>query len=391
MKTISTLLLASVLIIPLSSNAEILALANYESKPNDSLKDLKMPFGTQGRREGIAIFDVDPESDNYGNILMDIPLPPDLVAHHVFYNRDATKLYLTALGKAELRVIDLTANPYRIKVIDIPDCQVGEDVVFSADNKTWYQTCMGSNVVVVGDAVNDTYTHTVETPVPYPHGIAIHEGIDRMLLSSTVRASDLLDPGEEIAVFEASTNKFLSRIKVSNKESPSGEAPVEILFVPQSVPPLAYITNMYGGTLWTATWNEGKRDFDVAQVFDFASEEVGVPLEIYFTADGSEMHVTTANPGRMHFFELGDHPGEPKLVKTLEAGEGAHHVAYTKDGRYAYVQNSFINLPGMSEGSITVVDLKSKTVIDTIGTFIDNGWNPNCIVLLPEWNDPMGH
>jgi DNA-binding beta-propeller fold protein YncE len=391
MKTISTLLLASVLIIPLSSNAEILALANYESKPNDSLKDLKMPFGTQGRREGIAIFDVDPESDNYGNILMDIPLPPDLVAHHVFYNRDATKLYLTALGKAELRVIDLTANPYRIKVIDIPDCQAGEDVVFSADNKTWYQTCMGSNVVVVGDAVNDTYTHTVETPVPYPHGIAIHEGIDRMLLSSTVRASDLLDPGEEIAVFEASTNKFLSRIKVSNKESPSGEAPVEILFVPQSVPPLAYITNMYGGTLWTATWNEGKRDFDVAQVFDFESEEVGVPLEIYFTADGSEMHVTTANPGRMHFFELGDHPGEPKLVKTLEAGEGAHHVAYTKDGRYAYVQNSFINLPGMSEGSITVVDLKSKTVIDTIGTFIDNGWNPNCMVLLPEWNDPMGH
>jgi DNA-binding beta-propeller fold protein YncE len=377
--------------IPLSSNAEILALANYESKPNESLKDLKMPFGTQGRKEGIAIFDVDPESENYGNILMDIPLPPDLVAHHVFYNRDATKLYLTALGKPELRVIDLTANPYRIKVIDIPDCQVGEDVVFSADNKTWYQTCMGSNVVVVGDAVNDTYTHTVETPVPYPHGIAIHEGIDRMLLSSTVRASDLLDPGEEIAVFEASTNKFLSRIKVSNKESPSGEAPVEIVFVPQSDPPMAYITNMYGGTLWTATWNEGEKDFDVAQVFDFASEEVGVPLEIYFTADGSEMHVTTANPGRMHFFELGDHPGQPKLVKTLEAGEGAHHVAYTKDGRYAYVQNSFINLPGMSEGSITVVDLKSKTVIDTIGTFIDNGWNPNCIVLLPEWNDPMGH
>ena len=391
MKTISTLLLASVLMIPLSSNAEILALANYETKPNDSLKDLKMPFGTQGRKEGIAIFDVDPESANYGNILMDIPLPPDLVAHHVFYNRDATKLYLTALGKPELRVIDLTVNPYRIKVIDVPDCQVGEDVVFSADNKKWYMTCMGSNVVVAGDAVNDTYTHTIETPVPYPHGIAIHEGIDRMLLTGTVRASDLADPGEEIAVFEASTNKFLSRIKVSDKESPSGEAPVEILFVPQSDPPMAYITNMFGGTLWTATWNEGNKDFDVAQVYDFAAEEVGVPLEIYFTADGREMHVTTANPGRMHFFELGDHPGQPTLIKTIKAGEGAHHVAYTKDGRYAYVQNSFINLPGMSEGSITVVDLKSKTVIDTITTFIDNGWNPNCIVLLPEWNDPMGH
>ncbi len=391
MKRITVLLLAGVLLIPLSSNAEILALANYETKPNESLKDLKMPFGTQGRKEGIAVFDVDPESDNYGNILMDSPLPPDLIAHHVFYNRDATKLYLTALGKPELRVIDMTANPYRIKVIDVPGCQVGEDVVFSEDNKTWYQTCMGSNMVVVGDAVNDTYTHTIETPVPYPHGIAIHEGIDRMLLSSTVRASDLLDPGEEIAVFKASTGKFLSRIKVSDKASPSGEAPVEILFVPQSDPPVAYITNMYGATLWTATWNKRKRDFDVAKAFDFAAENVGIPLEIYFTPDGHEMHVTTANPGRMHFFELGNQPGTPKLIKTLEAGEGAHHVAYTKDGRYAYVQNSFLNLPGMSAGSITVVDLKSKTVIDTIETFVDNGLNPNCMVLLPEWNDPMGH
>ena len=48
------------------------------------------------------------------------------------------------------------------------------------------------------------------------------------------------------------------------------------------------------------------------------------------------------------------------LTKTLEAGEGAHHVAYAKDGRYAYVQNSFINLPGMSEGSITVIDGRRK-------------------------------
>ena len=391
MKKIASLILASFLLVPLISNAEILALLNYESKPNESLKELKMPFGTQGRKEGIAVIDVDPESDNYGNILMDIPLPPDLVAHHVFYNKDATKLYLTALGKPELRVIDLTQNPYRIKVIDVPDCQVGEDVIFSEDNSTWYESCMGSDAVVVGNAVDDTYTHTIKTPVPYPHGIAIHEGIDRMLLSSTVRASDLADPGEEIAVFKASTGEFINRIKVSNKESPSGEAPVEVLFVPESDPPVAYITNMYGGSLWTATWNADEEDFDVAEAYDFATEEVGIPLEIYFNADGSEMHVTTANPGRIHFFDIGENPAKAKHTKTLEAGEGAHHVAYTKDGKYAYVQNSFINLPGMSEGSITVIDLQKKEVIDTIETFVDNGLNPNCIVLLPEWNDAMGH
>ena len=391
MKTICSLLFSCIVLFPLAGGAEILAMLNYESKPNDSLKDLKMPFGTQGRKEGIAIIDVDPESENYGQILMDIPLPSDLVAHHTFYNRDATKIYLTALGKPELRVIDMTRHPYRIKVIDVPDCLFGEDVVFSADNKTWYETCMGSNTVVMGDAVNDTYTRTIKLPVPYPHGIAVHEGIDRMLVTSTVRASDLGDAGEVIGVLEASTGKALASHKVSDKVSPSGEAPVEILFVPGSNPPVAYITNMYGGTLWTATWNPKRKNFDVAKAFDFGPENVGVPLEIYFSADGKHMYITTAKPGRFHIFELGEDPTKATLVKTLKAGEGAHHVGFTKDGRYAYVQNSFINLPGMSEGSITVVDFKAKKVLDRIDTFIENGFNPNCIVLLPEWNDPMGH
>jgi hypothetical protein len=66
-------------------------------------------------------------------------------------------------------------------------------------------------------------------------------------------------------------------------------------------------------------------------------------------------------------------------------------VAYTKDGRYAFVQNSFINLPGMRDGSISVVDLASKEVIGSWDTLKNAGFNPNSIVLLGEWNDLMGH
>jgi len=391
MKMIVLTLTIFALMTPLNSQAEILAMSNYESKPDDSLKDLKMPFGTQSRREGVAVFDVDPESETYGDILIDIPLPADLVAHHVFWNRDHTKIYLTALGKPELRVIDMTQNPYRVKVIDVPDCQVGEDVIFSEDNTTWYETCMGSNAVVMGDAVNDTYTRTIESSVKYPHGIAIHEGIDRMLLTSTVRASDLQDPGEVIGVHEASTGKPLSTIKVSDKPSPSGEAPVEIVWVPNTDPPVAWITNMYGGTLWTLSWNPKKGDFDANKGFDFADHGAGVPLEIYFNATGAEMYVTTSNPGKLHFFNLSPDRRSVELTKTLDTAGGAHHVAFTNDGRYAYVQNSFINLPGMNDGSISVVDLETREVTDTINTFKDKGLNPNCIVLLSDWNDPMGH
>ncbi len=393
MKRILVLLagMASAVVVAHSvAHAEILAMLNYETKPEDALRAMKLPVGPQARREGIAIIDVDPRSPNYGKFLIDMPLPPDLVAHHIFYNKDASKAYLTALGQPLLHVIDMKQSPYRIKKVDVPDCQVGEDVVFSGDNKRWYLTCMGSNKVIVGDAVNDKPTKTISVP-KYPHGIAIHDGIDRVLVTSTVRHTDLGDAGETITAIEASTGKVLSTHKVSNKPSPAGEAPVEILFVPKSNPPVAYITNMYGGGLWTATWNAKKKDFDLAEAFDFGPQKVGVPLELYFNDKADRLYVTTAKPGHLHVFDIGANKAKPKLLKTLPAGEGAHHVGFTKDWRFAFVQNSLLNLPGMSDGSITVVDLQKQETVGSVDTLKNMGLNPNSIVLLPQWNHPAGH
>jgi len=199
---------------PCVGNAEILALLNYESKPADALKAYKTPVPGQTRQEGIAVVDVNPASAAYGKIVETIPLPADLVAHHIFYNRDSSKAYVTALGKGELRVIDMAKRPFNVQTISVPDCQVGEDVVFSQDNKTWYLTCMGSAKLIVGDAVSDKPIKTISLPKPYPHGIAVHNGIDRLLLTSTVRATDLGDAGETITAIEASTGNVLSTHKV---------------------------------------------------------------------------------------------------------------------------------------------------------------------------------
>ncbi len=393
MKQVRRSFVLSSLILLLSAwpaRAEILAMTNYESKPPDALKVFKNPVAGQIRREGIAILDVDPRSENFGKILMDMPLPPDLIAHHIFYNKDATKAYVTALGKPELRVINMTSSPFRMKTVQVPQCQVGEDVVFSNDNKTWYLTCMGSNNVIVGDSATDRVIRIIDVP-KYPHGIAVHNGIDRLLVPSTVRASDLGDPGETVTVVEASTGKVLSTHKVTQKPSPAGDAPVEILFVPRSNPPVAYITNMYGGTLSVAVWDPAKKDFNVRQAFDFGPHKAGVPLEMYFNKEADRFYVTTAKPGHFHIFDISGDPTNPKLLKTLPAAEGAHHVAFTKDWRYAFVQNSLLNLPGMSDGSITVIDLKAETVIGSIDTLKSEGFNPNSMVLLPEWNDLAGH
>ena len=55
------------------------------------------------------------------------------------------------------------------------------------------------------------------------------------------------------------------------------------------------------------------------------------------------------------------------------------------------MQNGLLNIPGINDGSITVVDLNNLKVIDIIDTFKINGKVPNSITLLPEWYNPAGH
>jgi len=390
MKSIIHLFTLLLLSLPLVSFAEILAMVNYESKTPESLKSLKLSAPAE-REEGIAIVDVDPKSESFGHILMNIPLPPDLVAHHIFYDRTMTKAYITALGKNELRVMDLTRNPYRIKTLAVETCSVGEDVIFSEDNSTWYLTCMGSNNIIVGSVETDKVITSISTEKPYPHGIAINNDIDRILVTNTVRASDLGDPGEYVSTIQASTNKVIASIKVSDKASPSGEAPVEILFLPKAKPAIAYVTNMFGNTLWALKWQPDTKAFTPQKVYDFNAINAGVPLEIYFNNKADRMFVTTAKPGKLHIFDISKDPLNPKLLTTIDTAEGAHHVAFTKDEKLAFVQNSLLNLPGMSDGEISVVDLENNKVIAKVDTFKNMGLNPNSIVLLPQWNNLAGH
>lgn len=358
------------------ASAEILALLNYESKPDQSV-----------RREGIAIMDIDPESGNFGKILMEIPLPPDLVAHHIFFNRDRSKAYVTALGKSILHVVNLREFPYRLRAIDVPDCQMGEDLAVSEDNRTWYLTCMGSNNVIMGDALLDKPIKTVSAAEPalatiqYPHGIAIHNGIDRVLVTSTVKP-DMSDAGDSITVMEAGSGRVLSTHKVSSKPSPAKAAPVEIMFSPNSNPPAVHITNMLEGTLWAGLWDPASKTFSFHQVDDFGPRQQGMPLEMLYNAKGDRLFVTTAKPGFVNLYDNSD-PGQPKFLKTIAAAAGAHHSVLSPDERYLFVQNSFLNLDGMSDGSITVIDLKADTILGNIDTLKAQGFNPNCIMLLP--------
>jgi len=358
------------------ASAELLALLNYESKPDQPV-----------RREGIAIMEIDPESPDFGRILMDIPLPSDLVAHHIFFNRDKSKAYITSLGKSILLVVDLTKFPYRLRTIDVPDCRVNEDLVVSEDNKTWFLTCMGSSNVIMGDAVRDTPIKTISSSeaaafILYPHGIAIHNGIDRVLVTSTVKP-DMSDQGDTVTVLEAKTGKVLSTHKVASKPAPAKSAPVEVMFSPNANPPVVHITNMLEGTLWAGVWDPKTKAFTFNQVDDLGAKEQGMKLEMLYNRKGDRLFVTTAKTGFVNLYDNSE-PRQPRFIKAIPSAPGAHHSVLSPDERYLFVQNSFLNLEGMSDGSITVIDLKNDKVLGSIDTLKSAGYNPNCIMLLPN-------
>ncbi len=375
----------------LTARAEMLAAVVYETKAEESIRALRAEKAVGPREDGLAIIDVDPASEAYGKILAKFPLPEGLAPHHQYYNRDQTKIYVVGALMPMLYVFDVTRAPYRTKRVDIPGCKRLDTMEFSDDGKTWWLTCRDTGKVVVGDATTDRPTGEIVLG-DLPHGIGFHEGVDRLIVT---HYGSLDNFGETIIVVEASTGTVLSRHKVSNQPSPSHVGPVEVLFIRQSDPAFAYVTVHFDGpdkkgTLWAAVWNQETRDFEVQEIFDFATTEGGIPVAMGFNHDEDRLFVSTLNPGHFHIFDISGDPLKPRLLKTLPAAQGAHHVALSPDGRYAFIENGLFNLPGLSDGSITVIDLEKMEVFDNIMTLKDAGYAINHILMLPEWHRAVG-
>lgn len=357
--------------------AEQTALVLYETKGADQ----------SNRQEGIAFVELDPDAPDYGQILAQIPLPPDFYSHHIFYNPARDRAYVTSLATPELLVLDVTSFPYRGTSVAVPDCAVGEDVSFSQAQGRWYLTCMGSSVVIVGDAETDEVLDTIVMPAPWSHGIATHDGIDRQLVTSTVNPSDPTEWGDEVVVLQPSTGQVLSTHRISDSSSPA--APVELFFVPGVEPPLVYIANMEG-SLWTAQWQPGSEEFAFREAYRLDELGQSMTLEVYFNGAGDKAYVTSALPGNLTAFDITE-PLAPKHIWTAEAAGGAHHLVFSEDGSRAYVQNSLLNLEGMNDGSISVIDLANGEKIDSIDTFKAAGLTINTIVLTPEAEGAHSH
>ncbi|WP_286830024.1 MULTISPECIES: hypothetical protein [Kordiimonas] len=347
---------------------------------------------TLGTKDSIAIIDLDPESETFGDLLYDYDLPEfNGPLHHLYYSPNG-RLYATGLNTdCSLAEIGLARNAQGDPVINGVTCidtqgqVIAEDIMWHTANGTEYMfvTFMGGTGLDQADGgsvgVFDAQTNAVvkvieqrkssveegEPFIMYPHGISAYG--DRMVVASTVHPDLKTGVGNSIHVIDLNTMEPIENIVVEDSQ-PVGfpSSPVELMFVrPSIVPdvePAVLVNTMFGFETWKVPYDAENKSFGAPEkLYDGASNGTGVPLEFY--GNETELFISHAIPGIVKRYDLAKLPDLVSTGPDIKAELGAHHMVFytTASGRKVMaVQNNLLNLGNAADNDPTDVDFIAK-------------------------------
>jgi hypothetical protein len=334
----------------------------------------------------IAIVELDPESDNFGNIIDEFEQPHlKEPLHHLYYSPTG-RLYAAGLDPAcSFAEIGLTREATGKPVVKKIDCidtkgqMVGEDIMWhSANGKAYmFVTFMGGiggpdgGSVGVFDPQSNELVKIIEARksevgegkpfIMYPHGISAYG--DRMVVSSTIHPDLTTGVGNSITVIDLNTLEAIETIVVEGA-NPVGfpSSPVEVLFVrPSMVPgakPAVLVNTMFGFETWRIPYNESDKSFGTPEVvYDGVKNGTGVPLEFY--GNDTELFISHGLPGVVKRYELAKLPELVPSGPDIKAEAGAHHMIFftSRSGRKLIaVQNNLLNLGNAADNDPTDID-----------------------------------
>jgi hypothetical protein len=360
----------------------------------------------QGGPDGVALIDLDPDSEHFGEIVQDVAIGEGVLPHHLYFDRDESRLYTTALGGSYLYEILLTHEEgfpriSGIEAIDTGGNMVGENLYFTRDGSRFYMTFMAGlggdtgGSVGVFDARTNELLRTITAPVPddpasgepfimYAHGISANEDIGLLMVTSTIHPDLVTGVGNTVTLIDLETDEVLETYLVGDDHA-DATAPVEVLMLRRDQPPFALANAMLGGDVWIAAYDEAERRFgEFERAIVGAESDLAWPLEYYVHTDGSgetELYISFALPGLVNVYGLDDLPELP-LRRSLPAAPGAHHMSFfeTASGREVMVvQNNLLNLDDLNDGSLMVVDVHTGEVLANLDLAGEHGLMPESI------------
>lgn len=360
-----------------------------------------------GGQDGVALLDLNPESADFGRVLQRKSIGEGVLPHHLYFNRAQDRLYTTALGGSRLyevitdNGVDGVPRITRFIPIDTGDNLVGEDMYFTEDGSRYYLTFMGGQggdqdgSIGVFDAHSNELLEEIIAPVPadrtsgepfilYPHGISANEELGIMMVTSATHPDGVTGAGNTVTAIDMATNQPIRNYLVA--DSPDDlSAVVEVILLRDDLPPYALATTVNGGDIWVAPFDEASGSFgEFEKQVEGEASGLGVALEFYIHSDHHgepKLYVSFAVPGVVNVYSLDNLP-ELTLEQTLPAGPGAHHMAFftTESGReLIVVQNNLLNLNGINSGTITLLDLHTGEVLETVDLPAEHNLLPESI------------
>ncbi|PKF73288.1 hypothetical protein [Chryseobacterium sp. PMSZPI] len=352
-----------------------------------------------GKSDGIAVIELDPEAPNFGNISSKLELGVGVLPHHLYYNQNANKLYSTALGGSYLYQIktekDKNGQPILVAAtpINTGENTVGENLFFTNDGR-FFMTFMGGaggpkdGSIGVFNANNNQLIKTIKAPIQdnpnkfimYPHGISVNEEKGLMMVTSTIHPDLTTGMGNTTTLLDINTYELKETYQVADSKTDLS-APVEVLLLRGKFPQFALATTMLGGDIWIAPYNATTKKYDAfSKIFDGSTQGLGWTLEMYID-DNNRLYVSFADPGKVLVFDISNLP-QLKLLKTLTADKGAHHMVFfkTKKGKDAVaVQNNLLNIPNLNSGTISVIEISTGKTLGTVDLRTKYGILPESI------------
>ncbi len=364
-----------------------------------------------GGADGVMLVNVDPESANFGEIVQTFELGEGVVPHHLYYNHDQSRLYNTTLGGEFLYELILERDTDGIPTItealpiDTGDSIVGEDMYFSKDGSSFWVTFLGGfggerdGSIGVFDAQTNELLQTVVAPEPedpssgepfilYPHGISANEDLGYLVVTSTVHPDLASGMGNTVTVIDMETHEPVQTVLVAESWEDLSQ-PVEVLMLRDGAPSYVLVTTVMGGDIWVAPFDEETGHLgEFREVVDGSTEQLGVALEFYIgpgedpeSDEDQLLYVSFAVPGVVNAYSLENLP-QLELVKTFQAGAGAHHFGFfrTESGREAMViQNNLLNAEGINAGTLTIVDIHTGEQLGQLDLAKDHGLMPESL------------
>ncbi|UWX62462.1 hypothetical protein N0B40_09230 [Chryseobacterium oranimense] len=353
----------------------------------------------KGLSDGIAVIELDPEAPNFGHISSKLELGTGVLPHHLYYNQGANKLYTTALGGNYLYQIktekDKNGQPKLVDAtpIDTGENTVGENLFFTNDGR-YFMTFMGGaggprdGSIGVFNANNNQLIKTIKAPIQanpnqfimYPHGISVNEEKGIMMVTSTIHPDLTTGMGNTCTLLDMNTYELKETYLVADSQTDMS-SPVEVLLLRGKFPQYALATTMLGGDIWIAPYNAATKKYDAfSKIFDGSTQGLGWTLEMYID-DNSRLYVSFADPGKVLVFDISNLP-QLKLLKTLTADKGAHHMVFfkTKKGKEVVaVQNNLLDIPNLNSGTISVIEIQTGKTLGTVDLRAKYGILPESI------------